>query len=93
MEIRSVSDALTRYRFDADEMIVESSKKNHTGITNLKYDGIVNSRERKDAFYLFIAKNRGFVFMKDDMDEAQQKALRALFVRKLGKRFKALTAF
>lgn len=64
------------YDITSDAIMISSDKGN----SNLKWDDLYSVAEFKDAFYLFISKNRMFVVPKRFLDDAAVQELRQLAI-------------
>lgn len=73
------------FRFKEDEIEIEAKKPNFTENATVRYEGIIDFRENKNYFYLFIAKNQAYIVDVNRLENSNPSYLRNFLMEKCKK--------
>lgn len=79
----SLVGTVNTYKFDENEVVIESNLPILAGQTKVNYNHLVSVYETGDAFYLFISKMQAFILNKADIIEGNLYDLQELFRKNL----------
>jgi|GEM_PF-2562629 len=80
---KKLFNSVAVYEFSENEVFIDSTLPTAVGRTKAGYNYFEITYETKDAFYLFISKQRAYLLNKSDIFEGSAEDLRELLIKNM----------